>query len=371
MAKHDPTTKEIESLRRQALGHPYGPVRIAFLEEAVRLADLSQDTDRGYQLRGQLVEAAAFGGAPEKLLVAFSWRLAHADRHPERYPDSALMWEYKWVLNRLVDFPQITRQQIEDMTEDMIGRYRRHGLGLRPIWKIRYFTAFDMGDVEAARSFRRKWQRTPAGKGNDCAACEVNSEVRYQVHSRRYRVALEKARPLLEGRLQCSMVPRATFARVLLPLLHLDRLKEAGEYHLRAYPQVADNPTFLSEQGQHLEFLALTGNFTRALGLVEKHLPFALQTRASADRFDFVRPALVLFERLRAKGPPTVSLRLPESLSSLEEGGTYPVAALRDWCAEDCRDIARQFDRRNGNNANARRVEEARETVGLGREFLL
>ena len=98
----DDYRRQIETLRQQADGLPQGPARMALLEEAVRLADTHQDLDLGFYLRYDVAQTATFGGMAEKLLVAFSWRLAQCDRHPERFNEFRLMWEYKWVAAKLL-----------------------------------------------------------------------------------------------------------------------------------------------------------------------------------------------------------------------------------------------------------------------------
>ena len=129
--------QQVNELRARAAPLGRTPVRLALEEEAVRMADTHQDTTLGFTLRRDLIQTATFCGHPEKSLVAFTWLLAQADRDPERFPESQLMWQYKWIVNALDRFPQITRKQIEDALADMEARYRRCGLTLKPLWKER------------------------------------------------------------------------------------------------------------------------------------------------------------------------------------------------------------------------------------------
>src|SRR5579884_3112427 len=116
---------QVEELMDQAAVLPDGPSKLALLEEAVRLADVHQDTALADEARDDLIRTATFSGYPEKSLVAFSWRLAQSDRDPEVFPEQALLWQYKWIANSLKYFPQITRTQIEDAFDDLARRCQR------------------------------------------------------------------------------------------------------------------------------------------------------------------------------------------------------------------------------------------------------
>src|SRR5437867_1014482 len=110
---------EIDELLGRADTLRHGAARIALVEEAVNLADRHNDTDAGFDARLEFVSAALFAGQPDRMLVAFAWMLAQFDRDPELYDAHRLLWQYKWVVNALPDFPQITRVQIEEMFADM------------------------------------------------------------------------------------------------------------------------------------------------------------------------------------------------------------------------------------------------------------
>src|ERR1043165_2002174 len=90
-----------------------GPERIDVLEEAVRIADEQGELDAGFRARLELIEAATFGGRPDILLTAFAWCLAEHDRDPDRFDRKDLLWKYMWVVGNIVEFPHITRAQIE------------------------------------------------------------------------------------------------------------------------------------------------------------------------------------------------------------------------------------------------------------------
>jgi hypothetical protein len=238
--------------------------------------------------RQELVEAAFWGGSPEKALVAYSWLLAQFDRHPGEFDEWRLLWRYKWMIGVVADFPQIPKAQIEEMLEDMERRFRRGGYGLRSVFQYRYRIARFMGERERALKFYKRSQSERTDAVSDCRACQIDERVSYHVYTGDDERAHQLAQPLLDFRQFCRTVPERTFARLLLPMLRLNRADTAS--------------------GPAAELTAARGGETAA------------------------------------------ALRLPPTFPLYDEVGVYDTARLRDWFAERTLETARKFDERNGND---------------------
>ena len=128
---------QIDELLQRANGMGHGKAQYALCDEAVRLADAHQDVEAGFHARQEYVKATMFSGQPDKMLVAFTWCLAQVDRDPERFDLYRLLWQYKWVVNALPDFPTITRRQIEEMFADMERRFLAFGATPQAVWNKR------------------------------------------------------------------------------------------------------------------------------------------------------------------------------------------------------------------------------------------
>lgn len=223
--------QRITELIDQAEELEYGPTKVALLEEAVREADTSTDLEAGFYARLELITAATFSGAKEKAMVAFSWCLGQVDANPEVFDEEDLMWQYKWVVEELVAYPQISRQQIGDMLEDMQRRYTRLGISLRPVHYLRWTNGMRMGDLDLAMAEAEKWYAAPRDHFADCTACERNKHAELAIRLGKNEEALELARAILAGKLKCESIPHSTYALVLKPLMRLGRIDEARHYH--------------------------------------------------------------------------------------------------------------------------------------------
>jgi len=336
-----------------------GPAKCAVLEEIVRRADARNMIDLAFPARLALIEAATFSGAPDKALVAFSWCLSQADKHPDQFPESELFWKFKWIVNSLGDFPQISRKQIEDMLDEMARRYERAGISMRPVWMARWKLAIKMGEKALAKSSYKAFRDMPRDWMSDCPACEMDEKVNYANFLGLDELAVQTAEPIIGGRLSCAEVPHLTYGRLLMPLYRLGRLDEARQMHRNGYRLVSRTPAMLDILAEHLLFLAITDNLPKATKLFEKHLIWALEATDLGDRFLFCLSAKFLMERLQKAETPSLKLRLPTAFPLHHEKGLYEVGDLLAWLTTDANDRAAQFDRRNGNAYHAGRVADA------------
>lgn len=353
----DPS-REVDDLLAEAAGMEEGPGRVALVQEAVRLADTYDDAELGFETRMELVKSAMSAGQPDVMLIGFSWCLAQCDRDPEKFSEEDLLWEYKWILAEAPLFPQVSRQQIEDMLADMEKRYVRAGSTLHAVHVLRRDVAQDMGDREAAMAAQSVLARTRRDWLSNCPACVADGAVDFQLFLGKPKEALKSAGPILKGQMKCAEVPQRTFALVLLPLLQEGRLEEAMAYHINGYRQIARNPKFISQVGQHLTFLTLTDNLAKGVKLLEKHLPVALTTAGLAWRFRFYLGARLLLLRLTEQGKDSLKLRLPPTLPIHNSTGKYTLAELAGWFDAQLADLAARFDARNGNPSFSQRVAE-------------
>ncbi len=342
--------EQLGKLQFEAWGLEASPTKVAILEQAVQLADSLADLEEGYSLRQELIEAATFGGVDDRALVAFAWCLAQSDKDPDRFPEEALLWKYKWTLAGITDYPGIPLEKIRAMEDDFENRLKRNGYGLRALYKLRMDNANDTGFLREGTEYEAKWRKARRDGMVDCRACELDAEVSSLVGSGEYAVAIKAAKPIMSGRIGCHTVPQRTFADIIIAELSLDRLDKAREAFETGYPQVAGNPDFLSTVGWHLCYLTRALDVPRGLRLIERHLPWACQTNNPSERMGFYSRVGTFFERLAGERPKPRKVRIPNTLSIHNNEDRYAPADLAAWFHAEAGKIAARFDARNGNN---------------------
>jgi hypothetical protein len=347
---------QIGAILDEAQGLQYGPTRVALTEEAVRLADAHADEEEGFDARLKLMTAAVFSGRPDVLMVAFAWCLARYDREPEKFPDFNLLWNYKWVADNLPSFPDVSREQVEAMLNDMERRYRSAGASMHPVHGQWRDALLEMGDLAGARRAAKRMASTPRGYLSNCPACVLDADVDFLVCTGRDEDAVSAAEPIVQGRMRCAEVPHRTLPRLLLPLVRMGRVSEAMTLHRKSYRMIAANPKFIPGWSNHVLLLALTDNMNRAVKLLETHWHDSVTAASRTAAFQFLCAAKFVFDRLVANGTTELRLRLPSGFALHQEGGVYDVRVLAAWVTDQARELAERFDARNGNKAYSRRL---------------
>lgn len=185
---------------------------------------------------------------------------------------------------------------------------------------------------------------------SNCVACEMDSEVSFNIYGGKDEQALNLASPLLDGWRKCRAVPQRTLAYILLPLLRLGREKEARAYQRRGYAMIDDHREFLDHMSHHLLFLTLMGNLKEATRLLEKHYHWSEENTDLYDQFLFYRAAWLLLETMIEMCTNNIKLRLPDSFPLASEDGHYQTSQLSEWFETRARSLASRFDERNGND---------------------
>jgi hypothetical protein len=325
--------------------------RVPILEEVIRLADLARDIGFGFQSREELMSSALFSGQIEKTLAAFAWCLAHCDGDPERFPETRMLWQYKWVAGHLADYPEISRSRIPKTLDDLGVRFRRNSWGQRGPLHTRLICALDMGDGDLAHSTYHEWLHMPRGQGDNCAACEQDQKVRFHLFCGDDSAAFRHAEPILEGKLRCAEVPKRTLCRLLLPYFFADRIGDAVAAYRRTRSQLKPSESYITDCVAHIQFLALGGNERLAIRLFERSLPKVLSSYNLLDLMKYYLSVRLLMTVLIQSASRTRQrLRIPSHAPFFEPGGVYELEKVCSWFESEATNLALQFDQRNGNS---------------------
>jgi hypothetical protein len=343
-----------------------GPTKVDLLLESVRLADHARDADAGFEARLRLMEAALVCGSADVLLVAYAWCLSRAEREPERFSLYQTLWRYRWAIVYLPTFPEIPRARIEGAIADMTRRYRTAGASLRPVHLLRWKVAMKLGDAGMAADARRAWARSRRDWLTDDEQTEAVTQIDYLLFRERWAAAAAAAREYIDG----AGPPRAYLDSVLswlpVPLLRLGRAGDALAVHERGYRMTTRNVALVTQAGRHVQFLALTHNFPRAVRLVERYLPYCVGSDPE-DQVEFYRCLLTLLRVLRETGKASVRLRLTPACPGFRPDGRYDLADVDRVYQAAAAAVAGRYDARDGNDYYTRQLAALDRLLALAR----
>ena len=343
------TVDELWALLREAHQMPFGAAQIALLEQVLRHADASGDRELMYSARIFGTTAYVYGGETAKSFVTFSWCLSDYDREPapfHRRMQHSLFWHFKYMVTALTKFPEVPLERTYAVLDDMERRYREGGHSLQAVHKHRYLVAKHVGDRAAADSWYDRWQTTPRDALSDCAGCDPTTQVNYLSERGRHDEAVALAEPVLAGRLTCTEQPQTILAALLEPYVRTGRLDAAADAHRRSYRLMRPNLADLWEIGDHIGFCARTGNESRGLEILQRHIDWLDKAPSPAAGMHFAASSALLLRRLTARGHGDLTVHR-------RDHGDVPAGKLADELARYATDLSLRFDARNGSTTQS------------------
>lgn len=334
-----PEPERVRALIHQSWEMPFGAAQIAVAEEAIAQADALGDDDLRFEARMAATNSYQHGGEPAKGFVTFSWCLSHYDSDPARFGqhEHLLLWYFKYMVHSLTRFPEVPLARTYAVLDDMQRRFLLGGHSLQAVHKHRWMVAMHVGNVAAAQQHYEQWQSSPRDSHSDCHGCDPTDQVWHLSQQGRYEEAITLTGPVLAGRLTCAEQPQAILTRLLMPYLHTNRLDEARSAHHTAYRAVRRSHANMSELADHLYFLAMSGNESYGLELIERHLSWLDKPPTPhAEMWFAAAAALVLRQFIEAgQGDRPV-------------GGGTTIGQLREQLCGRAESLATRFDARNG-----------------------
>ncbi|HEY1050065.1 MAG TPA: hypothetical protein VGE39_09935 [Prosthecobacter sp.] len=305
------------------------------------------------------LQAVVFSGDSAYFLSLFPQLVRLKQEHPDAVDTHTYVWRIKWLVGHMDDFPEVPWQRITEAEDFYARTLQEVGGNQRTAIYMRWKNALFAGKMEKLAALREEFLALPRDSHADCHACEVNALVRHALHSGDFNRAKEAAEPLVTRRMRCAEVPHSTFGNLLLPTLLEGDADTAAQYHRKGYPLVRFNVGLLGIVGDHLGYLAAVGAEDMFLRLLKNHSAWLEQNHNPADHLDFFTAAAAGLEMLaesgRRKRP--LKLNLPPKLHEAW-GESLPVAALGEHFANEARQLASAFDRRNGNTWKKDRAEQ-------------
>jgi hypothetical protein len=337
---------EIGRLLDEVTKLPYrSPAAIALLEEAIRIADATNDAQQSYDLRQDVMSRVYYTGDWDKLLLHFGHCISLSDGDPERFSEYDLLWKYKWVVNEAARMPVMGRERVLGLLDDMERRFVAHGSTGRAVHQHRSVALAKLGDLAGVPEAIDLWFDTPRDRLSDCSACELDCRVELLQQLSEHDAAFERATALLDEGRGCAEIPHRTYARTLGYLRRADDAR-AADHHRRGYRLCKKMQKLVEAHGQHLMHAGVVGDDDEAVTMLERHLPGALSHPCAWERLPFLAAVRHVAKLWRDRGRASLSIRFPKETGL---SGTIETDELVDWAAGELRRTAGAFDERNGN----------------------
>ncbi|MEU6247151.1 hypothetical protein [Glycomyces sp. NPDC047010] len=349
MTDTDALRKRLNEIRWQLRGE----ARLAALEEHLVAVEADGDRPLLNAVLTAMVDCYEYSTDSTRILVPYARLLHNLDTGPEHF-DAALLrsvyWQFKWIVYKLRDHPDVPLASVEDALVQFRTRYAEAGHSLHPYYEAEHWVAYHLGDDERAARAAALVAATEPDDMSDCEACRVNDIGDMAACAGDDEAAVTAWAPLLEGGLHCAHEPHNTLADSLLPLARLGRLDAARANHHHGYRISRDKDDMLGFIARHLRFCALTGNEARGVEiLAADRRAYGLPLEPSV-RLQWLEGVQCLAAALRARGMGDTPLAGPEDRD-------WTADELHEWADAERRAMCARYDRRNGSTVHSDRSQ--------------
>ena len=365
----DPATSaEIRDRLARAEELPHGAGKVAAIESAVALADAGRDEWLAFATRQELLWPAYHGSRPDLVLVHYAWCLAYLDRNPDESPFEVL-WQYRWVVDTMPNFAQVSRGQIESAWGDMKTRYERGGYSLRPVWLNRRRVSAKLGDAARAAEAHALYLAAKRDAMSDTRDQDAAFAVDYSDFRRDDKNTAKLARKILADPDSDAQDVLQAADDGLMALLRLRRYDEAGTHFERAARLLARNRQFLGGSSHFLPYLVIRNDLGRAAKFFDRNFPAAVAEPGEFGWIPFVLAGLFLAHALTDAGRNRLTLTVPEDFIPGVAGSRVTPTQLRDHLEVALPELAARADARNGNDYQTRHLADLDEYAELAATY--
>ena len=126
-------------------GMDHGEARLKGIKAALDDALQQQDHDAILMLYYEYIAEDVLHGSSYKATIIFPEYVAYFEAHPEKHEDynHDVMWSYKWILDSISEFYQISLEKVEDLYRQYKDFCKRFNYNLRTYYESLCFFAAD------------------------------------------------------------------------------------------------------------------------------------------------------------------------------------------------------------------------------------
>jgi hypothetical protein len=337
--------------------------RLSAVQQALQDAERARHPLGATILRQGLIDTALHLGRGDLIVQHFPRALVEMSADD---PDLQLdiLFRYRWAVAAIVEFPQVTLQQVDELLGDMSQRYREAGFSLRGVEVLKMLVGRETGRQPQALAAERAFPALAIDVLSDDEETEQAFVARNHAMFRDAEFSLAEAQ-----RTYLSAHHRVLVGSTLLQiLLQQGALKLAEACAQRSRAGVIHDARFARERGEHLLFYGVTGQAELGRRMLGDHFGASWRCFEQMERFWYFRGAGFFLQRTAPLGP------LADDCELTIDGQTVrsrDPAQLARWSLDEARQIAERLDQRNGNRHFQQWMDDLPELHALADELNL
>ncbi len=325
---------------------------IRSLKKAIAAAGAEKEAEWQFIFMQKCIKKSVFESDAIDALIIFPQMVELFDNNPEIQDEHMhdLMWSYKYILENLSDFHNITLDQGEKLFNDFKNRCQTYGYSQRALKYLREKMSVNTGNFLSADKYG-SFIDEPVDDLKDCEACECSFNVISSLAVGDKQKALKISRPITDGDLYCQEVPQLTYNAFIEYALINGDYPQAICYARKLYPMISGNVDMLNAVGTLLCLYSQTSLYN-GIRIFRRELRSFISCKNPMLRFSFANGAYRIFKKYTESSDEKfkkINIRLAADFELYNSNNEYTTEELRAYFYNIASDLAEKFDNRNKN----------------------
>lgn len=327
-----------------------GKPKMNAIKEAIKEAE--KEKNYGWQLmfmEDYIKEAIFYEDAFDAFII-FPEFISIFDKNPvtDMYCLEDMLWVYKWILQNLHAYYQISHNKAIEYFEDFKLRIKENGYSLRTYYFI-YYGYMEYINLEESKKAIKEMVKFPRDEISDCYTCENGFMGGFEMRYGNFEKALEIVNPILEGEQKCAEFPFITYFDLFEYYFKKHDFEKSCYYLNKGYKEIYENKSCLNIIGKILEFYS-EYDINKGIIIFKRHLNWDLECHNPYHIFKFELGAYKLFNSINKNNKKEIKMLLNNKFPLYNDEGVYNINDLVNYFKNNIINIGKKFDKRNGNN---------------------
>ena len=320
--------------------------------KCVQKALALKDIDLEFEARLQFLRQLVFLSEYEEAIAIFPWFLNSCDKHPDRFSYFNVLWTFKWIMGAITNYHTISLDHLDRLFKEFEKRYTAYGSGEKVILYYKMRQLAETGNISESLEYYAKYiASTESGALDDCLACQPNNCMEVFLAARQYDKVIDLANMIIRKKLSCHIVPHTSYPSALEATFLLEHWSDAEMYFQLSCKKLKVSESHLRAFSSIVIYCSLKGYHVKGRNIIEKQLPFALDTKSDYYRFFFFMACSLFFQSMENRTNVKLKLKPGAFLDfTLADDNEYSVDALVNWFRDKSVLHGELLDNRNQNN---------------------
>lgn len=325
---------------------PDGEEKLRYLKKCISVSDSRKKYAESLKLRFMYIRESVLNDDNFRAVIMFPEYMAMFNEHPEQHDCLSFMTAFRWIMDKLTDYYQVSGKNIEKYFEKYKEYCLGFGFSLRSYYHLRIKHCFASAP-EQVPEYLALFRKAESDELCSCKACELNTEIITELQFGNEVKAVGKLTTMMQRNITCSDVPQITYGKFIEHFTKLGNLDEADHYADLLMP-MAVSINFLGEISDILLLKSYTSP-NDAYNIFCKYLEMFIKVKNPRMKFLFANASARFFENINRDENEEISMKLPRTFELYNEDNLYDPDIMFAYFNDIASELAEKFDKNNHN----------------------